>query len=710
MPKTLEKKASANMLKKLTVLRGLTLANQNILQPSFTQKVTGITHWEELECLGFNPELSRVEAIVNIKQSNGYSGNLCSLGSPEFVRFFIDYHDGNGFEDLGISSFRAFDISEAPAGPQHPLSYMVSKTIDTSKHKKFCNQEVLATLRAVLSWNTIPSTNAKTKPLYGNVLDAEIVLKPFQFTFPIKPILVNPNLPVFNDFVDIQKKEMEVKMDVPTFLKQNIEKGISPGRAVSQLMALSAESNSETILTQLQDLDLNDIDINIDDLVLELGNKDFNVGFEEIESIGLNTAQDTLGAIINIKKPSGYSGNLCKKGSLEYVSFFADFNNNGVFEKYLGTSFVKVNDIASIPSDGLKYAVFLKSDFSKYLKKCTSPQVVRIRAILSWATPPDASNPEQSVVWGNRMDALVQLRPKKGNQTSIIYSVGNVSVDNISPTTNLAYPGNDSRKNNRPWGANIMIKGGIDNSGTPGTTKYRVEYSQNGIDFFPVTLKQTIRTISFSNPINPFQTHVLESPDGWFPYLANHNANNLVVIQNQVLANWPSHAFEGKYFLRVGFTKSDPIANPASINYSSVIKIQLDNRRFRVDNTPNNSLDLNFDIDMTIEGGVCKTYEQGAEMNGKVKVRDRYYGGYDLSIQPSSQIINTAGLINYAPGAILNNSSDSEFGPLSEDFMVDTSKLNKCGYTLRLRGYERAILNNDHRNPYGEKYIGFAVK
>src|ERR1044071_3964527 len=65
----------------------------------------GIKHWEELTCAGYNPTFKRLEAVVNVKQATGYNGNLCSNGSLEYVRFFMDFHDGAGFRDMGYTSF-----------------------------------------------------------------------------------------------------------------------------------------------------------------------------------------------------------------------------------------------------------------------------------------------------------------------------------------------------------------------------------------------------------------------------------------------------------------------------------------------------------------------------------------------------------------------------------------------------------------------------
>jgi hypothetical protein len=709
MATTLVKQPSSKVLKKLTLVRQQSLASQLTLQDLYLPSIVGTTYWEELECVGYNPELSQLEAVVNVKQSGGYSGNLCTLGSPEFVRFFLDFKDGSGFQDFGLTSFRAHDISEAPAGPQHPISYMVSVEVDASAKTKFCNTEVIPTVRAILSWNSIPSTNPNAVPYYGNVLDADIVLKPrVKLTFPINPVLVQSTIPILPEMIDLKKESANGKVDIKSYLKASLKKGISANRTFTQLLAVSNQEKNYELINQLKAINLEEFDINIEEVLTELGTKDFNVGYEQLESVGLNTAEDTLGAIINIKRPAGYGGDLCKNGSYEYVSFWGDFNNNGTFEKYLGTASVKVHDIKNIPPDGLRYGVFLKTDLSNYLDTCNNPKVVRVRAILSWATPPNIYNPEQQVTWGSSMDRLVQLRPKK--QTSLIYSIGNVQVSEISPVTNLAYPGNTGMGNNRPWGGAITIKGGIDNSGAPGATKYRVEYSKDGMNWYPVTFKQKITTIDFSNPVDPFTTHDLEDPNGWFPYLANHNASNLVVIKQQMLATWSSHPFEGKHYVRVRYTKGDPMLPGTTIFSTPAIAIKLDNDRYKTNLIPNNILDADIDLDVIINGGECKTYTQGTKITGKLKVKDQYYGGYSLHVQPQSQVITNAGLITYDPVSNRNNANIGYYGPNADDWEVDSAKLKACGYTLRLIGYERTILNSRHDYPWRDKYVGFAIK
>ena len=52
------------------------------------KKVSGNTKYEQLDCLGFYPEVDLLEAILQVKLPYGYSGSLCNKGSFEYVRFF----------------------------------------------------------------------------------------------------------------------------------------------------------------------------------------------------------------------------------------------------------------------------------------------------------------------------------------------------------------------------------------------------------------------------------------------------------------------------------------------------------------------------------------------------------------------------------------------------------------------------------------------
>lgn len=79
----------------------------------------GDTLWEEVTCVGFNPALDQLLAVVSIKQTFGYQGDLCLAGSTEYVRFFVDW--GGGLTDVGLASFTAHDIPDVAPDPPHPI-------------------------------------------------------------------------------------------------------------------------------------------------------------------------------------------------------------------------------------------------------------------------------------------------------------------------------------------------------------------------------------------------------------------------------------------------------------------------------------------------------------------------------------------------------------------------------------------------------------
>ena len=74
---------------------------------------------------------------------------------------------------------------------------------------------------------------------------------------------------------------------------------------------------------------------------------------------------------------------------------------------------------------------------TQHLQACSTPTVIGLRAVLSWATPPSTTNPDELNFWGNRIDTHVQLRPARGGEglSDLIYRVGSVALDQISNST-----------------------------------------------------------------------------------------------------------------------------------------------------------------------------------------------------------------------------------------------------------------------------------
>ena len=59
------------------------------------------TTYERLTCASFSPERDRLEATVQLRQTSGYSGGLCTPGSFEHVRFYVSYDGGTSWTTRG---------------------------------------------------------------------------------------------------------------------------------------------------------------------------------------------------------------------------------------------------------------------------------------------------------------------------------------------------------------------------------------------------------------------------------------------------------------------------------------------------------------------------------------------------------------------------------------------------------------------------------
>src|SRR5271154_5211466 len=137
--------------------------------------ISGDTSFEEIGCVGFSDALSRLEAVVSIKQSSGYGGALCTAGSQEYVRFYLSFDDGATWLDQGVPGFNAHDIAGAK-----PLEYSVAQPITVAED--FCFFENLPQVRAILSWNFEPPANAPGfTPIWGNVVNVTIQIPAFKF-------------------------------------------------------------------------------------------------------------------------------------------------------------------------------------------------------------------------------------------------------------------------------------------------------------------------------------------------------------------------------------------------------------------------------------------------------------------------------------------------------------------------------------------------
>ena len=130
-----------------------------------------------------------------------------------------------------------------------------------------------------------------------------------------------------------------------------------------------------------------------------------NTTFEELACLGLNPGPAILEAVVNIKQHSGYGTDACGPGSTEYVRFFVQ-DTSGWHD--LGLSKVNVYDVSGVLP--LSYSVSVP--FTEARKFCTTENIVHVRAILSWEWEPTPGDPNFIPVWGNVVNARVQVAPR----------------------------------------------------------------------------------------------------------------------------------------------------------------------------------------------------------------------------------------------------------------------------------------------------------
>jgi hypothetical protein len=138
----------------------------------------GDVSYEELSCVAL--DYNREWAVANfvMKRGNGYSGGPCSAGSQEYIAFWIDWEDLCEWTYLGTVAQTVHDYAIIPADGLH---YWVGIPARIAEHRRSCKEPKIGRLRAVLSWNALPSTtDPDAVPFWGNRLDTHIEIKPGQ--------------------------------------------------------------------------------------------------------------------------------------------------------------------------------------------------------------------------------------------------------------------------------------------------------------------------------------------------------------------------------------------------------------------------------------------------------------------------------------------------------------------------------------------------
>ncbi len=684
------------------------------------KSMTGNTAYEEMTCIGFNPQFDRLEAVILIKKDAGYGGNVCSKGTPEYVRFYADWNNDGNWTDLGLVYFHAYDIPG-----DKPLEYSVRLNIDPKK--KWCIQENLPRIRGILSWNNLPPADSPDfPPVWGNVLNVRIQIEPLKL-IPIAELMATAEAklsPALKNVVDVTQEVALIEpkaLSIAELAELYKDKGVPEHRfgftEVQKMLAKPAIT-SDLMKTEYAG-PLAEIAVNIPALIEALMATDGDTRYEELKCVGLDNSSSTLVGVLNVKLTSGYSGNLCKKGSLEYVAFW-EWDQIEQMWHYLGTASVNVHDISGIPPEGLRYAVFLPVDMSHHHRPCTKgASLVKIRAILSWETPPPPTNPDWVPTWGNREETLVHVKPAvvvpETNHSPFIETVASMGVDDIDSVTGFADGASAGTAAftayQSPFGGEIRITGRLLHPpdsfiGGAQELRYKVSVRRSGETWQPLTNSFNLKLATLVGAIytGPFN-HLQEVVDGvWYKYLEDYSGPDKRFLPIPILAVWKTGGdMTGLWEIRIdAYDPNTGIGWPGS----QTIKVCLDQKAPKAEVT----------ITGFSHGGGPV---QEAKPCGKFQVGDTIYGKYSVNDEDGHFRVLTLGVL---PGGAGWPSYGATPSPSSRSFpavpttgesgtwTLDTSGMAPCGYVIHLWTEDRTIVNGGFIGWENGDNVGFCLE
>lgn len=649
---------------------------------------SGDTTYEALTCVSFSPERDRLEATIQVKRASGYGGNLCSAGTSEHVRFYVSYDEGTSWDDAGAASASVHDIpngTDCDDAACLPLSYVVG--VNYKPRRRWCATPVLPLVRAILSWEVMPDPNMPDqRPIWGDVREVHVQVTPRRWIFP--------------DILDSLKLSDAVIAKLPPYLLEEVpspvpdpgpkmplslnavaelyaggrtakeaESAVPPHRFALPHLAATQVAGAATVMSYVAPAQIaveNKIDLSEVLKVLESASGDTT--YEQIECVGLDNNADQLVGTFRVKRPSGFSGGPCTAGSTEYVAYWADFGSEDCSYTYLGTVEVNTHDYATIPDGGLSYAAPLPVDLGRFRKSCDTPVIGRIRAVLSWGTPPSTTNPNAVPHWGNRIDAHVQLRPGQPYDGIARFTlVGGVESSKVDPGTGLTLPGGHIAEigyalpDACPFAGQVTLHGPLDPALVG--TQYRIRV-RNLTAGGPVTDLTSAFLVVDNNGVGSWVT---PDPSGW--------------------VGWPTWQSDTTGILGMFTPGGDDLWEvQLEVDGLGVVDV----RRVQMDNTLNASIvagDPDDAGDLNLQTmGQCRVPK--APLAGTFVARDEHFYRWSFSVLggPTGSVPPTPVTCAISPA------TQTPFA--GQSFTIDLTNLESCGYVVRLGITDRAVVNS----------------
>jgi hypothetical protein len=701
------------------------------------------TRYEELASIGFEPQIGRLEAVVHVKQTAGYDGNIHGTGSREYVRFYLSLDHGATWEDEGMGSFTAYDI---PAG-DGPLAYSVS--VAAAPRKKLCKVANVIQMRAILSWNAPPPPDDPDfVPVWGHVRDIDILVDALRLVpLDMLPDAV-PKLPVFLashpeyepparlPLTSLDDATMIVRKPVPLTLEAlhalYRDKGVPPARYASSFVQALARQPvlSDAVAVAGFGGFFAKLGLTPEDILGTQEPAERRESYEQLTAVGHDPGTDMLVAVIWVKKRYGYGGNPCTAGSRQYVAFHADTKGNGSFDTYLGTTSVQVYDVDDLPAHGLAYTAVLPFDSARYRQPASKgPRVLRIRAILSWNQPPPIGDPGFVPSWGNRLERAIQLAPgvAPGLYKPMIQTVGSMSARDINAATGLAtgtsvLAGFTAKQS--PFTGDVIIGGRIANppdlASGMAPLRYRVEVSQDGLAWQPLTNSFVLHRDQLLDGVWTALPAIEQHCDaGYYTYREDLGAGpgqGQTFVAGNVLAVWKTNGLSGLWKLRVR------VENPYEATQhfdSNIVTLRLDSENPVIELAITSRGILRSSSADTAEIGDRVEFQAGDAIEGTYHVEDAHFGSLHLTVLPPDKAAKAAFMApapypgtaalpvvrDYDPLAICGVPDTGESGT----WRLETRDLPDSGYVIELAAADRTIVNSGYVGRASRRTVGFSL-
>ncbi len=651
------------------------------------------TYYEALGCVSYNPRKKMLNAVVRLKQQTGYSGSACQGGSREYVRFYVDYNNDGNWVDEGLAFVGVYDRSISEV-----FCYNVNLNI-TPKVTHCCDDKpVLPNVRAILSWNTIPPDNSPNwVPVWGDVKEASVQIAPrkdwlclfnkFNHALNIKEIIKDPFLiskmelenPSLKNLTAGTASELSVKELKDLYKGEKVEDHRIIAKTYAKLVNSHAPSHlpGELAASKLNWKDITDF----------YTIPKFNTSYEELKCISLNKDQSEVHASVEVKKSTGYSGDLCSAGSKEYVAFYMDFGSGWV---YMGTSYVSTHDIDLPKGQSLWYDVALPVNVEKYRKEWCAVGKAKLKGILSWNVPPTPNNPNYVAPWGDWEECTVEIKPFPkgvidGKVMPFIEKLGGMVVTDIDNATGLATTTSGSSSltgaNLSPFDGRIELNGHIFNPGA--NMKYRLILTEPGGATGNVMVSQNINTDLFGT----ITAHTLiPDSEGWMEYKEVGGTN----IVADLLGNlYPG--VEGFYSLAIE-------AKDASGTIYSGNSVS-----FYVDKKAPNAA-----IDITNGSGNCGVdFKPGDTLSGTYSVSDGFLSGFRIYMTPAKP--GTSIHIDGMAVSSIQLGTSVTFKSGTWELLTTAGVTPTCGYNIRLDVADRTIISSSYIGHTNAAIQGFCL-